>query len=71
MQYTEYLIKELKLSSNSVGKNIQVIKLIMNEAVELGLCKNIAYKSKRFITIREKSDSIYHLKNGVTGNGGA
>jgi Phage integrase SAM-like domain/Phage integrase family/Arm DNA-binding domain len=58
-QYTEYLIKELKLSSNSVGKNIQVIKLIMNEAVELGLCKNIAYKSKRFLTIREKSDSIY------------
>ena len=58
-QYTEYLIKELKLSSNSVGKNIQVIKLVMNEAVELGLCKNIAYKSKRFLTIREKSDSIY------------
>ncbi|GAC1416509.1 MAG: site-specific integrase [Flavisolibacter sp.] len=58
-QYTEYLIKVLKLSSNSVGKNIQVIKLIMNEAVELGLCKNIAYKSKRFLTIREKSDSIY------------
>ena len=58
-QYTEYLIKVLKLSSNSVGKNIQVIKLIMNEAVELGLCKNIAFKSKRFLTIREKSDSIY------------
>ena len=58
-QYTEYLIKELKLPSNSVGKNIQVIKLIINEAVELGLCKNIAYKSKRFLTIREKSDRIY------------
>jgi len=58
-QYTEYLIKELKLSTNTVGKNIQVIKLILNEAVEIGLCKNIAYKSKRFLTVREKSDSIY------------
>ena len=58
-QYTEYLIKELRLSSNSVGKNIQVLKLVMNDAVELGLCKNLAYKSKRFLTIREKSDSIY------------
>lgn len=58
-EYTEYLIKELKLSTNTVGKNIQIIKLIMNEAVELGFCKNIAYKSKRFLTIRENSDSIY------------
>jgi Phage integrase SAM-like domain/Phage integrase family/Arm DNA-binding domain len=58
-EYTEYLIKELKLSTNTVGKNIQIIKLIMNEAVELGLSKNIAYKSKRFLTIRENSDSIY------------
>jgi len=57
-RYTEYLIKELKLSTNTVGKNIQVIKLILNEAVEIGVSKNIAYKSKRFLTVREKSDSI-------------
>ncbi len=31
-EYTEYLIKELKLSTNTVGKHIQVLKLVMNEA---------------------------------------
>jgi hypothetical protein len=62
-EYTEYLIKELKLSTNTVGKHIQILKLVMNEALEMGYNKNLAYKSKRFVTIREQSDSIYLNKD--------
>src|SRR6185437_2670575 len=57
--YTEFLIKKIKLSSNTIGKDIQVIKMIMNDAKERGINTNLSYKSKRFITIREKSDNIY------------
>jgi len=57
--YTEYLIKVLKLATNTVGKHIQVIKLVMNDATEHGINTNLTFKSKRFVTIREKVDSIY------------
>lgn len=57
--FTEYLIKEKKLASNSVGKDIQVLKLIMNEALDLHLTSNTSFKTKRFVVIREESDSIY------------
>ena len=57
--YTEYLIKTVKLAPNSVGKDIKVIKIIMNEATDRGINKNLAYKSKRFVVSKEISDSIY------------
>lgn len=57
--YTEYLVKTVKLAPNSVGKDIKVIKIIMNEATDRGLNKNLAYKSKRFVVSKEISDSIY------------
>lgn len=63
--YTEFLIKKLKLSSNTIGKDIQVIKMIMNDATERGINTNLSYKSKRFITIREKSDNIYLNENEI------
>lgn len=56
---TEYLIKEKKLASNSVGKDIQVLKLILNEALDLHLTSNTSFKTKRFVVLREASDSIY------------
>lgn len=57
--FTEYLIKEKKLASNSIGKDIQVLKLIMNEALDLHLTSNTSFKTKRFVVLREVSDSIY------------
>jgi hypothetical protein len=69
--YTEFLMKgkeldkrtkKLKtnnLSTNTIGKHIQVIKLIMTEATEMGLTTNFAFRSKRFAKMSEKSDSIY------------
>lgn len=63
--YTEYLIKKVKLSTNSIGKHIQIIKLILNDATERGVNTNLSFKSKRFVTVREKSDSIYLKKNEI------
>jgi integrase len=63
--YTEYLTKKLKLSTNTIGKHIQIIKLILNEATERGLNTNLAFKSKRFVTVRENSDSIYLTENEI------
>jgi Phage integrase SAM-like domain/Phage integrase family len=58
-EYTKFLIKEVKLATNTVGKHIQVLKLVMNEAMEMGYNKNLIYKSRRFVTVRENSDSIF------------
>jgi integrase len=49
----------LNLSTNAIAKHFQIIKLVMNEAVDRKLTDNIAYKSSRFAVIRENSDSIY------------
>ncbi|XVJ66861.1 MAG: site-specific integrase [Lacibacter sp.] len=63
--YTEYLIKTLKLSTNTVGKHIQIIKMIMNEATETGDNTNLSFKGKRFITVREDSDNIYLTQSEI------
>jgi len=58
-RYTAFLMKNCKLSTNSIGKDTQIIKLVMSEAAEHGLHKNFAFKGKRFTTVREKADTIY------------
>jgi integrase len=57
--FVEYMTRDKNLSTNAIGKNIQVLKLVLIEATELGLNKNLAFKGKRFKTVREKSDSVY------------
>ena len=57
--FTEYLSKRLNLSTNTIGNHIKVLKSILNEATERGLNKNLQYKSKKFSTTREQTDSIY------------
>lgn len=57
--FTEYLSKTLNLSTNTIGNHIKVLKTILNEATERGLNKNIQYKSKKFSTTKEQTDSIY------------
>lgn len=58
LSYTEFLTGR-NATANTIGKDIQIIKLIMNEATERGINKNLAYKSKRFAVIREDVDNIY------------
>lgn len=57
--FTEYLSKELKLASNTIGKDIKTLKTILNEATERGLNNNLQYRSRKFSTTSEKTDSIY------------
>lgn len=64
--FTQYLSKRLKmrnetigLSTNTIGKDIKIIKVIMNEAQERGLHNNNQYKSSKFSTVSEETDSIY------------
>lgn len=37
----------------------------MNDATERGVNTNLSFKSKRFVTVREKSDSIYLKENEI------
>jgi integrase len=58
-------MEPLSLSTNAIAKHFQIIKLVMNEAVDRGLTDNIAYKSSRFAVIREDSDSIYLTESEI------
>lgn len=57
--FTTYLSKDLKLASNTIGKDIKIIKVIMNEATELGLNQNLQYRSRKFSVTSENTEAIY------------
>lgn len=57
--FTEYLSKRLNLSTNTIGKDVKTIKTVLNEATERGINTNLQYKSRRFSTTSEQTDSIY------------
>jgi len=64
-EFNEWLIKKKKYSNNSMGKHIQIIKLVLNEASELGLNTNMKFKNKRFIVIKEQTDAIYLTEDEI------
>ncbi len=57
--FLQYLTEDLDLSTNTIGKDIKTLKTILNDATERGFNTNLAFKSKKFITPTEESDSIY------------
>jgi integrase len=57
--FTEYLSKKLILATNTIGKDIKTIKTILNEATERGINTNFQFKSRKFSTTSEQTDSIY------------
>lgn len=64
-EFNEWLIKKKNYSNNSMGKHIQIIKLVLNEASELGLNNNMKFKNKRFIVIKEQTDAIYLTEDEI------
>lgn len=58
-RYVEFLTKTCNLSPNAIGKDIQIIKLILREALEMKLHNNRSFESKRFRIMREEPDTIY------------
>ncbi len=63
--FTAHLTKEHNFSHNTVGKHIKSLKTFLNSATESGLNTNLAYKSKRFKALTEKSESIYLNENEI------
>ena len=57
--FTEHLSKRLNLATNTIGKDIKTIKTILNEATERGINTNLQFKSRKFSTTSEQTDSIY------------
>jgi integrase len=55
--YKRYLVTELKFATNTIGKHIQIIKLVMEDARKKKLHTNLDYQS--FTVTREDVDAIY------------
>lgn len=51
---------KLKLATNTVGKKVQTLKIFLNDATERGINSNLKFKSHKFTTVSEESDS-FHL----------
>jgi integrase len=47
------------LAQNTIAKNIQIIKVFMNEAVDLGFTSNMQFKNKKFSASWEDTDAVY------------
>ncbi|MES2388784.1 MAG: phage integrase SAM-like domain-containing protein [Bacteroidota bacterium] len=61
--YSEYLQQALNLATNTIGKNIQIIKGFLNAATERGINTKLDYKSSRFKVVSEESDNVYLTEN--------
>jgi len=57
--FQDFIYYTEKKSDNYFGTLIKNIKVIMNEALEEGLHKNVKYKSKRFKKVQLEVDNIY------------
>ena len=57
--FMNYLIKDLNLVNNTIGKYIRVLKNFLNSATEAGLNQSIQFKSSKFKAPVEETESIY------------
>jgi integrase len=51
---------------NTIATVIKNLKVFMNEALDKGLTKNVAFKSRKFKKVEEESESIYLTKAEIT-----
>jgi len=58
-RWTDYLQKRAGLRPNTIGKMVQLVKVFMNEAVDLGYTTNMAFKHKKFAVTHEDTDAVY------------
>ncbi len=52
-------LKGKKLGQNAISKDIQIIKVFMSEAVDLGYTENMKFRHKKFAVARIDTDAIY------------
>ncbi len=58
-RYTSYLKDKLDLATNTIAKDVQILKVFMSEAVDLGFTANMQFKHKKFAVEREETDAVY------------
>lgn len=64
-KYTSYLINELKLSPNTIAKDISILKVFMGEAVDLKLTDNLQYMHKKFTASEVETDAVYLTEDEI------
>jgi len=57
--FVNYLMNDLQLSQNTIGKHIQVFKTFMNEATDRGFNKRLDFRGRKFKRLAEPVESIY------------
>jgi integrase len=58
-KWVDYLQTKAGLNANAIGKMVQILKVFMSEAVDLGYTTNMAFKHKKFAATRVDSDAVY------------
>lgn len=64
--YVSYLKKVKKLATNTIAKDITVIKVFMGEAVDLGFTDNMQFKHKKFSVQEDQTDAVYLTDKEIT-----
>ena len=57
--FVSYLTKDLNLATNTIGNQIKIVKVILNDATERGLNNNQVFRSRKFRKVTEMRDEIY------------
>lgn len=57
--YVTYLKKVKKLSTNTIAKDISILKVFMGEAVDLEYTDNMKFKHKKFSFNEEETEHVY------------
>ncbi len=57
--FMKYLTKDCNLATNTVGKQIAVLKGFMSAAVDQGLTNNTDFRKRNFKIVTEESEAIY------------
>ncbi len=58
-KWVDYLQSKARLNVNAIGKAVQILKVFMSEAVDLGYTNNMAFKHKKFVATRIDTDAVY------------
>ncbi|HTA63233.1 MAG TPA: site-specific integrase [Bacteroidia bacterium] len=64
--FVSYLTKDLNLATNTIGNQIKIVKVILNDATERGLNNNQVFRSRKFRKVTEMRDEIYITEEELT-----
>jgi len=58
-KFVTFLKSKKHLGINAVSKDVSILKVFMNEAVDLGYTTNMAFKHRKFAAPRAETDAVY------------